>query len=104
LPQALDTLSTWGAKYLSQIVWRKVTRRGRVRVSTGYRVRARLATSSCYWRASAVVNVMLHSPQFSMAWHASIPASPDEFYKIIVDKTPDQTRCDLFSPANPIGI
>src|SRR5258705_226007 len=40
LPQALDTLSTWGAKYLSQIVWRKVTRRGRVRVSTGYRVRA----------------------------------------------------------------
>jgi len=47
---------------------------------------------------------MLHSPQFSMAWHASIPASPDEFYKIIVDKTPDQTRCDLFSPANPIGI
>jgi N6-adenosine-specific RNA methylase IME4 len=22
---------------------------------------------------------------------------PDEFYKIIIDKTPGQTRCDLFS-------
>jgi len=39
LPQALDVLKAWGAKYLSQIVWRKVTATGKVRVGTGYRVR-----------------------------------------------------------------
>jgi N6-adenosine-specific RNA methylase IME4 len=35
LPQALDVLAAWGAKYLSQIVWRKMTKNGEVRVGTG---------------------------------------------------------------------
>ena len=39
LPEALDVLKVWGVRYLSQIVWRKITRTGRVRVGTGYRVR-----------------------------------------------------------------
>jgi N6-adenosine-specific RNA methylase IME4 len=29
---------------------------------------------------------------------------PDEFYKIIVDKTPGQTRCDLFSRRTRSGF
>ena len=39
LPQALAVLDAWGAKYLSQVVWRKVTKNGKVRFGTGYRVR-----------------------------------------------------------------
>jgi N6-adenosine-specific RNA methylase IME4 len=35
LPQALAVLDAWCAKYLSQIVWRKVTKNGKVRIGTG---------------------------------------------------------------------
>jgi hypothetical protein len=74
LPQALDVLNAWGAKYLSQIIWRKVTKNGKVRVGTGYRVRTchepvLLASFGGRQDAQAV------PVDLRMAWRASTRAS-----------------------------
>jgi N6-adenosine-specific RNA methylase IME4 len=95
LLEALDTLTAWGAKYLSQIVWRKVTRHGRVRVGTGYRVR-----SGHELVLLASFGGRQHHAAFSSIFDGLArehSRKPDEFYKIIADKTPGQNRCDLFS-------
>jgi hypothetical protein len=55
LPQALEVLDAWGAKYLSQIVWRKVTKSSKVRVGCAP------ATSRSCWRASAAGRRTRHS-------------------------------------------
>lgn len=39
LPQAIDVMTSWGFVYKSEIVWRKITPNGKVRIGTGYRVR-----------------------------------------------------------------
>jgi len=102
LLEALDTLSAWDAKYLSQIVWRKVTRRGRVRIGTGYRVR------SCH-------ELVLLASFGGRQCHTTFPSifdglarehsrKPDEFYRMIVERTPNQERCDLFSRETRAGF
>jgi N6-adenosine-specific RNA methylase IME4 len=96
LLEALETLSAWGAKYLSQIVWRKITKNGKVRVGTGYhRVR------SCH-------ELVLLASFGGRQRHAAFPSifdglarehsrKPEEFYRMVVEHTPGQERCDLFS-------
>jgi len=102
LPQALDVLAAWNVKYLSQIVWRKVTRTGKVRVGTGYRVRSSH-------------ELVLLGGFGGRQQHAAFPSifdglarehsrKPDEFYRIVVDKTPGQLRCDLFSRETRVGF
>ncbi len=94
LPQALDVLDAWGGKYLSQIVWRKV-KNGKVPIGTGYRVRC------CH-------ELALLGGLGGRQRHAAFPSifdglarahsrKPDEFYTMVVDKTPGQDRYDLFS-------
>lgn len=39
LPEQMEILRGWGFRYNSRLVWRKVTASGKVRMSTGYRVR-----------------------------------------------------------------
>ncbi len=95
LPQALDVLNAWGAKYLSQIIWRKVTKNAKIRVGTGYRVR------SCH-------EPVLLASFGGRQQHKAFPSifdglarehsrKPDEFYQIVLDRTPGLDRCDLFS-------
>jgi N6-adenosine-specific RNA methylase IME4 len=95
LVEALDTLSAWGAKYLSQIVWRKITCNGKIRPSAGYRVR------SCH-------ELVLLASFGGRQRHAAFPSifdglarehscKPDEFYRLVVERTPGQERRDLFS-------
>jgi N6-adenosine-specific RNA methylase IME4 len=95
LPEALDVLHAWGAKYLSQIIWRKVTKNSKVRVGTGYRVR------TC------------HEPVLLAGFggrqnHKAFPSifdglaqehsrKPDEFYDMVLHRTQGLDRCDLFS-------
>jgi N6-adenosine-specific RNA methylase IME4 len=95
LPQALEVLDAWGAKYLSQIVWRKVTKNSKVRVGTGYRVRTchepvLLASFGGRQRHKAFPSIF-----DGLAREHS--RKPDEFYWMVAERTPDQDRCDLFS-------
>lgn len=39
LPQCLDVMKAWGFTYKSEMVWRKTTVNGKIRMGTGYRVR-----------------------------------------------------------------
>jgi N6-adenosine-specific RNA methylase IME4 len=48
LPQALSVLAAWGAKYVSQIIWPKVTKNGKVQVGTA--TGCVPATSRFCWR------------------------------------------------------
>jgi N6-adenosine-specific RNA methylase IME4 len=95
LSQALEVLDAWGAKYLSQIIWRKVTKNAKVRVGTSYRVR------SCH-------EPVLLASFGGKQQHPAFPSifdglarehsrKPDEFYQIVLDRTPGLERCDLFS-------
>jgi hypothetical protein len=71
LPQALDVLDAWGTKHLSQIIWRKVTKNGKVRVGTGYRCAPLMSRSS--WRASAAGRSTRRFPRSSAAWPRAFP-------------------------------
>ena len=95
LPQALSVLDAWGAKYLSQIIWRKVTRNGKVRVGTGYRVR----TSHEPVLLASFGGRQTHKafPSIFDGLAREHSRKPDEFYRMVVERTPDQDRCDLFS-------
>jgi hypothetical protein len=86
LPQALETLTAWGVRYLSQIVWRKMTRNGKVPIGTGYRVRCSH-------------ELVLFGGFGGRQRHAAFPSifdglarehsrKPDEFYRMVVERTP----------------
>jgi len=95
LPQALSVLDAWGAKYLSQIIWRKVTRNGKVRVGTGYRVR----TSHEPVLLASFGGRQTHRafPSIFDGLAREHSRKPDAFYRMVAERTPDQDRCDLFS-------
>jgi hypothetical protein len=72
-----------------------VTKNGKVRVGTGYRV--------CACHEPVLLASFRGRPN-----HKAFPSifdglaqehsrKPDEFYQIVLDRTPDQDRCDLFS-------
>jgi N6-adenosine-specific RNA methylase IME4 len=101
LPQALDVLAAWGCVYKSQLVWRKVTRSGKRRMGTGYRVRS------------------LHEPvllgTFGRPKHKPLPSlfdgvarehsrKPAEFYDLVAAATPGANRCDLFAREHHPGF
>jgi N6-adenosine-specific RNA methylase IME4 len=95
LPEALDVLKAWGAKYLSQIIWRKVTKNAKVQWGTGYRVRC------CH-------EPILLASFGGRQQHKAFPSifdglarehsrKPDEFYDMVLQRTAGLDRCDLFS-------
>lgn len=101
LPQALDVMKAWGFTFKSEMVWRKVTASGKVRIGTGYRVRT------------------MHEPilvgTIGSSQHKPLPSvidgvarehsrKPDEFYRRLTEATPRATRCDLFSRETRIGF
>jgi N6-adenosine-specific RNA methylase IME4 len=92
--QAQDVARAWGAKPITELVWRKTTTRGKVRVGPGYRART------------------MHEPvllcTFGNPHHPAFPSmfdgiarehsrKPDEFYSMVQFKTAGAWRCDLFS-------
>jgi N6-adenosine-specific RNA methylase IME4 len=102
LPQGLETLAAWGSCYLSQIVWRKVTRNGKVPIGTGYRVRC----SHELVLLGGFGGRQRHAPFPSIFDGLAREHSrkPDEFYRMVVERTPGQQRCDLFSRETRTGF
>lgn len=94
-PVAHEIMKAWGVTYKSAFVWRKVTKRGLVRMGTGYRVRS------------------MHEPvllgTIGNPAHGAFPSifdgiarehsrKPDEFYELVRSKTKNAIhRLDLFS-------
>lgn len=86
-------LRAWGATYKSTIIWRKTTRRGLVRMGTGYRVRT---------MHEPVIVATIGNPQ-----HQPFPSifdgvarehsrKPDEFYALVERAAPNAFRAELF--------
>lgn len=80
LPQCMDAMRAWGFTYKSEIIWRKVTRNGKLRMGTGYRVRT--------MHEPILVGTMgnpLHKPFPSIIDGIAREHSrkPDEFYRMV---------------------
>jgi N6-adenosine-specific RNA methylase IME4 len=97
LPQALDVMSTWGFRYKSNIVWRKVTASGKARMGTGY------------WARSMHEQVLIGSlgkPKKFKAFPSHFDGiarehsrKPEEFFGLVERHTNGARRLELFSRA-----
>jgi len=101
LPQCLDVLAGWGAVYKTMLVWRKVTRTGKVRWGTGYRAR----TGHEIILVGTIGNPA-HKPFPSIFDGVAREHSrkPDEFYEIVLRHCPHAFRCDLFARQSRPGF
>lgn len=94
LPDALMVMAAWGFTFKSEMVWRKTTRHGKVRVGTGYRVRS--------MHEPVLIGTMgnpLHKPFPSVFDGLAREHSrkPDSFFSMVERHTPTAFRLDLFS-------
>lgn len=87
-------MNAWGFTYKSELAWRKTTRRGKVRMGTGYRVRT---------MHEPIYLGVMGNPQ-----HKAFPSifdgiarqhsrKPDELYALIDRCCPKANKLDLFS-------
>jgi N6-adenosine-specific RNA methylase IME4 len=94
-------MSAWGFTYKSQMVWRKTTQAGKVRMGTGY------------WARSMHEPVLIGSigkpPKFS-AFPSLFDGiarehsrKPEEFYGLVQKHTSGLRRADVFSRQNREG-
>lgn len=97
IPEAIETGRAWGFTFKSEIVWRKVTRNGKVRMGTGYRIR------TCH---EPVLIFTLGNPR-----HKPFPSlfdgvarehsrKPEEWYELVERHYPNRWYLDLFSRAS----
>jgi N6-adenosine-specific RNA methylase IME4 len=92
--EAHTALTSWGFVYKSELIWRKVTARGKLRMGTGYRIR------SCH---EPVLLGALGNPK-----HKPFPScfdgiarehsrKPEEFYRLIEAHAPGRWYVDVFA-------
>lgn len=95
LPQAIDTMRAWGAEYKSHMVWRKVTKNGKVRWGTGYRAMSghEIVLIGCF--GAAQIHDRFPSIFDGIAREHS--RKPDEFYRLVIERTLGLDRCSLFT-------
>ncbi|HWX63080.1 MT-A70 family methyltransferase [Bradyrhizobium sp.] len=96
LDEAIAIMKGWGITYKSCFVWRKVTRKGKVRMGCGYLARTT--------HEIVLVGTVGKPRKFT-----KVPAScfdgiarehsrkPDEFYQMITERTPGRRRADVFA-------
>ncbi|WP_334493696.1 MT-A70 family methyltransferase [Bradyrhizobium sp. AZCC 1614] len=94
LPDALACLEAWRVRYKSNIVWRKVTRRGKLRMGCGF------------WTRPMHEQVLIGTigkpplitfPSIFDGIARQHSRKPDELYQMIADRTPGWRRADIFS-------
>ena len=95
MPQALAAMRAWGFEYKSQIIWRKVTARGKVRMGTGF------------WARSMHEPILIGTigkPKKITAFPSLFDGlarehsrKPDEFYALVQKHMPGSRRCDVFA-------
>lgn len=101
IPKCLDVMQAWGFVYKTEIIWRKTTRSGKVRMGPGYRART------------------MHEPilvgTIGNPHHKAFPSifdgvarehsrKPEEFYRLVEQRAPQLTfRADVFSRQQRAG-
>ena len=94
LAQAVAVMEAWGITFKTEIAWRKVTRNGKVRMGCGF------------WARSMHEPVLLGTvgkprkftlPSCFDGIAREHSRKPDEFYRMIADRTPDLRRADVFA-------
>ena len=101
-PQAFEVMRVWGFTYKSQIIWRKTTLAGKVRMGTGYWART--------MHEPVLIGSIGKPPKFSafpslfdgLAREHS--RKPDEFYRLVIKHTSGLRRADLFSRETRAGF
>ena len=101
LPQGLETMARWGFVYKSNMVWRKTTKAGRVRMGTGY------------WARSMHEQVLIGSigkpskfsafPSLFDGLAREHSRKPEEFYALVEKHTRGLRRADLFARTSRPG-
>lgn len=101
-PQALDVMRAWGFTYKSQMIWRKVTASGKVRMGTGYWARS---------MHEPILIGCIGKPRKFKAFPSIFDGiarehsrKPDEFYQIVDRCAPALRRADIFSRETRAGF
>ena len=95
LPLTLAAVEAWGFTYKSLMVWRKTTRKGKVRVGTGYRVRTTGEVGLVATLGNPRQTYVPHTVFDGVAREHS--RKPDEFYALCDRVMPQARRCDVFA-------
>jgi N6-adenosine-specific RNA methylase IME4 len=97
LDQALAVMQAWGVTYKTNVVWRKVTSAGKVRMGSGFLARTmhEQVLLGTVGRPGKFFTRALLSLFDGIAREHS--RKPDEFYRIITERTPGRRRADLFA-------
>lgn len=101
-PQAFEVMTAWGFTFKSQMIWRKTTPSGKVRMGTGYWARS--------MHEPILIGCMGKPRKFS-AFPSLFDGvarehsrKPDEFYDLVVKHTSAMRRADLFSRISRPGF
>lgn len=92
--QAQEVARAWGFTPKTEIVWRKTTTKGKVRMGPGYRART-MHEPILVCTIGNPVQIALPSLFDGVAREHS--RKPDEFYTMVQRHTAGAWRCDLFS-------
>jgi N6-adenosine-specific RNA methylase IME4 len=94
LAQAVAVMQAWGITFKTEIAWRKVTRNGKVRMGCGFWART-MHEPVLLGTVGKPAKFTLPSCFDGIAREHS--RKPEEFYRMIAEKTPDLRRADLFA-------
>ncbi|MGX9426138.1 MULTISPECIES: MT-A70 family methyltransferase [Bradyrhizobium] len=94
LDQAVAVMQAWGVTFKTEIAWRKVTRNGKVRMGCGFWART-MHEPILLGTLGKPGKFTLPSCFDGIAREHS--RKPDEFYRMITERTPDLRRADLFA-------
>jgi N6-adenosine-specific RNA methylase IME4 len=94
LAQAFAVMQAWGITYKTNLMWRKVTRTGKVRMGCGFWART-MHEPVLLGTVGKPRKITLPSCFDGIAREHS--RKPDEFYQMITERTPDLRRADLFA-------
>lgn len=101
LPVAIDVMRAWGFKYKSEMIWRKVTPAGKVRMGTGY---------WCRSMHEPILIGTIGKPSKVRAFPSIFDGiarehsrKPDEFFDIVERHTAGMRRLELFSRQSRLG-
>ena len=94
LAQAFAVMQAWGLTYKTNLIWRKVTRNGKVRMGCGFWART--------MHEPILMGTVGKTPKFTLPFCFDGIArehsrKPDEFYRMITERAPSLHRADLFA-------
>jgi N6-adenosine-specific RNA methylase IME4 len=94
LAQAVAVMEAWGITFKTELAWRKVTRNGKVRMGCGFWART-MHEPVLLGTVGKPCKFTMPSCFDGIAREHS--RKPDEFYRMITERTPGLRRADVFA-------